>query len=113
MRVWRPLTDTRIGYLFSLSDSLCIVEAKYPDLLVPVMDGTMIVASDYSGQHKEASHEAYSFLVLADQALKEWLPSLAAFRERWLPDNRRISFKKLNEPVRRRAVPAFLKQRVN
>jgi hypothetical protein len=108
MSVWRPLTDTRSGYLFSLSDSLGIVEAKYPDLLVPVTDGTMIVASDYSGQHKEASHEAYSFLVMADQALKEWLPSLAAFRERWLPDNRRISFKKLNEPVRWRALPAFL-----
>jgi hypothetical protein len=77
-------------------------------LLVPVADGTMIVASDYSGQHKEASHEAYSFLVTVDQALKEWLPLLAAFRERWLPDNRRISFKKLNEPVRRRAFPAFL-----
>ena len=41
--------------MFSLSDSLGIVEAKYPNLLVPVMDGTMIVASDYSGQHKEAS----------------------------------------------------------
>jgi hypothetical protein len=108
MSVWRPLTDTRTGYLFSLSDSLRIVEAKHPDLLVPVTDGTMIVASDYSGQHKEASHEAYSFLVTADQALKEWLPLLGAFRERWLPDNRRISFKKLNEPARWRALPAFL-----
>jgi hypothetical protein len=89
MSVWRPLTDTRSGYLFSLSDSLRIVEAKNPNLLVPVSDGTMIIASDYSGQHKEASHEAYSFLVTVDQALKEWLPSLGAFREHWLPDNRK------------------------
>ncbi len=108
MTIWRPLTDTRTGYLFSLSDSLRIVEGKYPGLLVPVMDGTMIVASDYSGQHKKASHEAYSFLIVTDQALKEWLPALGAFRQRWLPDNRRISFKKLNEPVRWRALPAFL-----
>jgi hypothetical protein len=68
----------------------------------------MIVASDYSGQHKGASHEAYSFLVTTDEALKDWLPSLDTFRERWLPDGRRISFKKLNEPVRRRALPPFL-----
>jgi hypothetical protein len=40
--------------------------------------------------------------------LNEWLPSLVAFRNYWLPDNRRISFKKLNEPVRWRALPAFL-----
>lgn len=108
MSVWRPVTDTQAGYLFTLGDSLRIVEAKHPDLLVPVTNGTMIVASDYSGQHKAANHKSYSFLVTTDQALQEWLPSLRAFRERWLPDNRRISFKKLNEPVRWRALPAFL-----
>jgi hypothetical protein len=94
--------------LFSLSDSLSVVEDKHPDLLVPVTEGTMIVASDYSGQHKEATHEAYSFLIVTDSALAEWLPILGIFRERWLPDGRRMSFKKLNESVRWRALPAFL-----
>jgi hypothetical protein len=68
----------------------------------------MIIASDYSGQHKEATHEAYSFLVTTDEALKNWLPSLAAFRQQWLPDGRSISFKKLNEPLRRQALRPFL-----
>ncbi|MBK1622258.1 hypothetical protein CKO32_01635 [Afifella marina DSM 2698] len=68
----------------------------------------MVLASDYSGQHKEASHEAYSFLITTDEALIRWLPSLSEFRGQWLPDGRRISFKKLNEPVRWRALPAFL-----
>ncbi|VWD44089.1 hypothetical protein BLA50215_05612 [Burkholderia lata] len=77
-------------------------------MLASVADGNMIIASDYSGQHKEATHEAYSFLVTTDHALNEWLPLLRAFREKWLPDGRRISFKKLNEPVRWRALPAFL-----
>lgn len=108
MSVWRPVQDARAGFLFSLSDSLSILEQKYPNLLVPVTTGEMIVASDYSGQHKEASHEAYSFVITTDQAMRDWLPALEAFRERWLPDNRRISFKRLNEPVRRRALPAFL-----
>src|ERR1700722_4361966 len=108
MSVWHPLIEKQAGYLFSLSDSIAIVEAKNPELLTSVANGTMIVASDYSGQHKDASHEAYSFLVTTDLALNEWLPSLGAFRQRWLPDGRRISFKKLNEPVRRRALPYFL-----
>jgi hypothetical protein len=71
--------------LYSLSDSLSIVEDKHSDLLVPVTEGTMIVASDYSGQHKEATHEAYSFLIVTESALTEWLPMLGIFRERWLP----------------------------
>jgi hypothetical protein len=108
MSIWRSLTDTHAGYLFSLSDSLRIAEAEHPDMLAPVDDGTMIVASDYSGQHKEATHEAYSFLITNDGALNNWLPSLREFRGRWLPDGRRISFKKLSEPLRWRALPAFL-----
>lgn len=108
MSVWNPLTDARAGYLFSLSESLSIAEARHPNLLAPVTDGRLIIASDYSGQHKSASHEAYSFLVTTDHALEAWLPSLVTFRRRWLPDNRRVSFKKLNERVRWRALPAFL-----
>lgn len=108
MGIWHPMTDTHAGYLFSLSDSLRIAEAQHPDMLAPVDDGMMIVASDYSGQHKEATHEAYSFLITNDGELNKWLPSLREFREQWLPDGRRLSFKKLNEPVRWRALPAFL-----
>ncbi len=108
MSVWRPLKDTGSGYLLSLSDSLRLAETQCPNMLVPVADSTMIVASDYSGQHKDASHEAYSFVVTTDRALNRWLPSLHEFREQWLPDGRRISFKRLNEPVRRKALPAFL-----
>src|SRR5260370_41745081 len=108
MGVWQPIVDKEIGYLFGLSDSIAVVEAKNPDLLASVTNGTMIVASDYSGQHKEATHEAYSFLVTTDEALNDWLPSLGAFRQRWLPDGRRISFKKLNEPLRQRALWPFL-----
>lgn len=108
MKVWRPILDVHAGYLFSLSDALSIAQAKYPGMLASVTEGEMIIASDYSGQHKGATHEAYSFLVTTDLALNEWLPLLRDFRERCLPDGRRISFKKLNEPVRWRALPAFL-----
>jgi hypothetical protein len=62
--------------------------------------------ADYPGQQKEASHEGFSSQLT--KPLKEWLPTLGAFRERWLPDNRRMSFEKLSEPARWRALPAFL-----
>lgn len=85
-----------------------VAEQHYPNMLNPTSDAPMVVASDYSGQHKGATHEAYSFLITDYTELNEWLPSLREFREKWLTDNRRISFKKLNEPTRWRALPAFL-----
>ena len=108
MNVWKAISNEGSGFLFSLSDAIKVMEEKYPGTLASVADGVMIIASDYSGQHKEATHEAYSFLITTVSALEKWLPSLAAFRERWLPDERRLSYKKLNEPVRWRALPHFL-----
>ena len=108
MGVGRPLLDTNAGYLFSLSDSLRVAEEKNPYILVPVDVGVLIIASDYSGQHKGASHEAYSFVITSEDALNEWLILLRQFRRQWLPDGRRISFKKLNESVRWRSLPKFL-----
>jgi len=107
-RIWRPIKDQNAGYMFSLSDALANVETEHPGLLTSVSSGAMIVASDYSGQHKEATHEAYSFLVTTNVALRPWLTKLDEFRREWLPDNRRISFKKLNEPMRWHALPSFL-----
>jgi hypothetical protein len=36
MGVWQPIVDKEIGYLFGLSDSIAVVEAKNPDLLASV-----------------------------------------------------------------------------
>ena len=108
MTVWNHITDQDAGYAFSLSDAVVALEEANPGVLVPLDHGRMVMASDYSGQHKNASHESYSFVVTSEEDLRCWLPALRGFRDTWLPDGRTLSFKKLNEPVRWRAVPAFL-----
>jgi hypothetical protein len=108
MPIWKRIEDESTGYIYNLSESLAILDYRHPDLLLPVSGGVMVIASDYSGQHKGASHEAYSFLVTTRQALDDWQPVCERFRSRWLPDGRRISFKQLREPVRRRSLPFFL-----
>ena len=108
MTVWRPITAEGAGYASLLSDAIAATEAANPDLLWPVDEGVQFVVSDYSGQHRQATHETHAFLVTTDEALADWLPSWSAFREEWLPDGRRLSFKQLREPVRRRAYPHFL-----
>ena len=108
MSVWQAFDVPSAGYVNLLSKAIEFTEDKFDNLLWPVDEGLQIIISDYSGQHREATHEVYSFLVTTWDALQAWLPQREAFRSRWLPDKRRISFKQLREPMRRRAYPHFL-----
>ncbi|MGH6616672.1 hypothetical protein [Sphingomonas sp.] len=108
MTVWRAFDVPLAGYVNLFSEAIEVTEARVTDLFWPVDDGLQVITSDYSGQHREATHEVYSFLITTKSALERWLPLRKAFRDRWLPDGRRISFKQLREPMRRRAYPHFL-----
>lgn len=108
MKVWRGFDVPEAGYVNLLSEAIVRVEENVGDLLWPVDTGRQIIVSDYSGQHRGAANEVYSFLITTSEILEEWLPLQSVFRGRWLPDNRRISFKQLREPMRRRAYPYFL-----
>ncbi|GEM_PF-727026 len=106
--VWKHITEKGAGYPSMISEAVVAVNEINEHLLIPVDQGQMIIASDYSGQHADARFEAYSFLVTNDDHLERWLPHLFNFRSTFLPDNRSMSFKKLNENVRSRAFPKFL-----
>lgn len=108
MSVWQAFDVPAAGYANLLSKAIEITEEKNGDLLWPVDKGLQIIVSDYSGQHREATHEVYSFVVTNWGTLQDWLLLRQSFRDRWLPDKRRISFKQLREPMRRRAYPHFL-----
>lgn len=108
MPTWKRIQEADVGYPYSLSESLALVDWRHPTALVPVTDDVMVIVSDYSGQHKRASHEAYSFLITTFRNLEEWQRTRKKFRNQWLPDGRRISYKQLSERVRRRALIPFL-----
>lgn len=108
MTVWRHFDVPESGYSYLISTAIQRVSERFADLLWSVDRGVQIVFSDYSGQHQAATHEVYSFLTTTQEALVEWLPLRETFRARWLADGRRISFKQLREPMRRRAYPHFL-----
>ena len=107
MAVWKSIQDSHSGFCYDLSQSLAIVDWRH-SVLEPVRDSSMVLVSDYSGQHKGSSHEAYSFLVTTMRAIHEWLPAREAFRREWLKDGRRISFKQLGDSIRWRAFAPFL-----
>lgn len=108
MSVWNSFDVPEAGYVNLINDAIVAVERRTPTLFTRVDTGLQILASDYSGQHRGSTHDVYSFVVTTSNYLQDWLPLRDDFRRRWLPDGRRLSFKQLREPLRRRAYPHFL-----
>ena len=106
--IWQELHHVTAGPLAMISSAIANHEKAMPDLLQSVDSSMQIICSDYSGQHSEAPYEAYAFLVTTEVAIRKWLPDLALFRKTFLADGRRLSFKNLNESVRRKALKHYL-----
>ena len=87
---------------------MTILDWRFPEFLQPIDQGALVVVSDYSGQHREATHESYSFLLTTRPKIEAWTVKRDAFRAEWLPDGRRMSFKRLSDGIRRRALGPFL-----
>jgi hypothetical protein len=69
---------------------------------------TTLIAVDLGGAHAGQLFETYSFLVLDIDTNQNWVLAQRGFRSELLPSMRRISFKSLNDRVRRRAITPFL-----
>ena len=69
---------------------------------------TLTIVSDYGGQHKSSKFETFSFLVFDLEQNKSWLSGQRHFRSHILKQNRRFSYKNLNDNMRRRALLPFL-----
>lgn len=108
MSAWRGFDEPLAGYVNLFNHAIRSAAGLTPDLFLAVNEGHQIIASDYSGQHRGATHEVYSFLITTRDCLRSWLPARDAFRSQYLPDGRRLSFKQLRESMRRRAYPHFL-----
>lgn len=74
----------------------------------PFAGNHLMVGSDYSGDHRRSDYRVYSFLI-ADADHSPAYPELRRkFRTKFLPDGRRMSYKNLNDGIRRKALIPFL-----
>ena len=69
---------------------------------------TMVILSDFSGQHKNSHFETYSFLFLDPHQNSDWFSKQVQFRANGSLENRRMSFKSMNDIKRRDALLPFL-----
>ncbi len=68
----------------------------------------LLVSSDYGGAHPQSSYEIYSVLLGDLEYCKSWHNSRRTIRTKYLRDDRRMSYKGLNDRHKRRALIPFL-----
>lgn len=69
---------------------------------------SLIIGSDYSGDSKEDPYRVYSFLLVGEAAWREWEERRLLLRKKLMPDNRRMSYKKLGDRYRREFLKPIL-----
>ncbi|MFT3727866.1 MAG: hypothetical protein QM759_08600 [Terricaulis sp.] len=68
----------------------------------------LTIASDFGGEHRQATHHIYGFLIVAGGG-QLWRQRMRATRTALLGDKRRMSYKRLNDALRRNALVEYLK----
>lgn len=68
----------------------------------------IIVGSDYSGSHAKSKYLIYTFLLADEERSSYWPKARHYWRKIYLADGRRLSFKALNDRIKRRSLQPFL-----
>lgn len=103
---WQLLTPRNIavqklwGWRHSIQKILATSEPT------PRESAHLVIASDYGGEHKKATHLVYCYLI-ARGGIGEWQSSNQSAR-RHLTDARRMAYKRLDDPLRQNALIPFL-----
>ncbi|WP_152033067.1 hypothetical protein [Bradyrhizobium sp. DOA9] len=103
---WQLLTPRNIAVrkLWGWGHSIQkILAASEP---TPRESAHLVIASDYGGEHKKATHLIYCYLI-AREGIGEWQLYNQAAR-RHLTDARRMAYKRLDDPLRQNALIPFL-----
>jgi hypothetical protein len=104
---WRLLTPTNIrarqlwGWAHSIQKIVSVTEPK------PFSNGSLLIASDFGGAHRSATHLIYCYLVIR-RGGQSCLSSLKAIRKKFFGDKRIMSYKRLGDALRQRALIPFL-----
>lgn len=108
-RIWTPLDRPELGVLNTISRAIQVEEWRYPDLLTSVRLGpSLVVASDYGGEHRSSGYISLSFLVADLARLWRWNEIRSEIRRILLKDSRRMAYKSLGDRIRARALVPFL-----
>ena len=85
------------------------VKSALSALRMHPFDGShMMVGSDYSGSHAKSKYLVYTFLLADEERSSYWPRARQDWRKSFLADGRRLSFKALNDRIKRQSLQPFL-----
>jgi hypothetical protein len=90
----------------SLSTSLLSDRFGFPFL---TRGRALLLVADFGGHHQKQHFDTYTFLILDLTKNQEWLAWQRHFRHAISRNHRRMSFKALNDGMRRRALVPFMR----
>src|SRR5258708_39165384 len=109
-RTWQALERPELGMLNTISETIRAEEWRNPQLLSSVRFGaSLVIATDYGGEHQAARYRSISFILAEQQFLWYWNDLRKEIRKTILMDSRRLSYKRLTEARRARALVPFLR----
>jgi hypothetical protein len=107
--VWNDLNNENPGFMNVLSQSVRTMECRRPGLLPDLRQAkTLVVGSDYGGQHAAARFEAFSFIIADVEPCVEWAKRRRLLRDVALSDGRRLEYKSLKDRKRQAVLLPFL-----
>lgn len=110
MSIWKVINNSDLGVLDSISNEIADLESKCDNFLIDLRHcQNLILISDYSGHHKGALVESYSYLLTSFDAIWLWFDMRQDFRMNVLKNNRTMAFKSLNDKYKADALIPFLR----
>ena len=106
---WHLGDRPELGAMNSANSLIRSLDIGDPDAIPNIRSAsTIIIGSDYSGQHSSSQFESFGFVFANLDKSQAWMNARKAIREQRLPDGRRSSYKTLNDRHRSAALPQFL-----
>src|SRR3569833_3356783 len=95
---WRHLDNFVFGLLNYLSQFIQAIDLSELDRLPDISRGsTILIGSDYSGQHASSDYDVSSFLLADIQHSRRWADERDCIRRTLPTDNRRYAIKSLGD----------------
>ncbi|MDQ3060153.1 MAG: hypothetical protein M3R45_11630 [Pseudomonadota bacterium] len=107
---WHFSDRPELGAMNNANSLLRSLDVGDPDALPNLRNAsTILIGSDYSGQHSTSLFEAFGFVFANLNESQPWMAARKKIREKFMPDGRRFSYKTLGDRHRSVALPHFLR----
>lgn len=107
--VWFDAPAPHLGAANTLSAAIAGTEHRHPGIIPDLRTSqTILIGSDYSGSHQTAQFRIISLVITNVERIGIWNAQRQGVRAAMLPQQRRMSYKGLNDRHRRAALIPFL-----